>query len=143
MHRVFTFRIFFCIYRIIQLTRPGRFSETFQVFVCPISLENEAYPPPGFRKPGGSIQKFMIPSIPAPPSSKKHVPRSSFPMSRKTHKSSVINYPSFSFFPDLGFCHLERSAVSASGGRNLNPIKSNMEIPRRSLRRFPRNDIGN
>ena len=52
----------------------------------------------------------------------------------------VIRHSPSSRIWDLGFCHFERSAVSASGGRNLNPIKSKMEIPRRSLRRFPRND---
>jgi len=38
----------------LPTTRPGRFPKTFQVFICPKSFKNISYPPPGFRKPGGS-----------------------------------------------------------------------------------------
>jgi len=46
------------------MTRPGRFLETFQVFMYPKSFENELYPPPGFGKPGGSVSKFLPSAIP-------------------------------------------------------------------------------
>jgi len=68
-------------------TRPGRFSETFQVFIYPKSFENKLYPPPGFRKPGGSVSKFLPSAIPASP--KTHFPFSVYRVP-KIYRSPVI-----------------------------------------------------